>query len=113
MKLLELEPQLLKIDSYEGEGARRWAHVDELAGADGVIFLCPVCYIANGGRVGTHSVICWRPRVPQSINPVPGRWEFEGASLEDLTLVAGSSSVLLMDGCRAHFFVRAGEIVLA
>lgn len=86
--------------------------VHELAEADGVIFLCPKCHATNGGPVGTHSVICWRPRVPPDVDPKPGRWEFQGTGLGDLALVAGSSSVLLMGGCNAHFFVRGGDIVL-
>lgn len=85
--------------------------VDALAEADGVLFLCPKCFEANGGEVGTHSVICWRPRVPPDVCPRPGRWEFHGTGLGDLTLVAGSSSVLLQAGCAAHFCVRAGAIV--
>ena len=74
------------------------------------MFLCPRCFQTNQGPVGTHRVICWRPHVPQSFFPVPGRWEMEGSGLSDLTLVAGSSSVLLRGGCDAHFFVRGGEI---
>ncbi len=79
--------------------------------ADGVWFLCPKCYAAHGNSaVGTHWVCCWRPRVPQTWSPQPGRWEFQGTSLDDLTLVAGSSSVLITSGCMAHFFVRNGHI---
>lgn len=84
-----------------------------VAAADGVMFLCPVCFRTNGGPVGTHSVICWSPKVPPDVDPKPGRWNLVGSSLADLSLVAGSSSVALRGGCNAHFFVRAGEIVLA
>ena len=87
--------------------------VDRIEDADGVEFLCPKCFKINGGRVGTHAVICWRPRVPADVDPKPGRWEFLGTNLDDLTLVAGSSSILLPageDGCGAHFFVRSGAI---
>jgi hypothetical protein len=91
-----------------GEGHRV---VDRIEDADGVCFYCPKCFEANGGRVGTHAVICWRPRVPPDVDPKPGRWEFVGTSLDDLTLVAGSSSVRLTgDGCGAHFHVRGGAI---
>jgi len=79
--------------------------------ADAVMFLCPVCYTKNGGKVGTHRVICNRPRVPLGPNRVgPGRWEFKGAGIDDLTLVAGSSSIKLEGGCAAHFFVTNGQI---
>jgi hypothetical protein len=85
--------------------------VDAIAEADGVFFLCPKCFNLNKGPVGTHGVICWRPRVPLDILPNPGRWELEGTSIDDLSLRASSSSVLLKGGCDAHFFVANGEIV--
>ena len=80
--------------------------------ADGVRMLCPKCYADPPvGPVGTHSLICWSPKVSQDHAPKPGRWELFGTSLDDLTLIAGSSSVLLQGGCGAHFFVRAGRII--
>lgn len=110
MRLTELEPKFLKLGdpisyrTFKSEGV-------SMAEADGIMFLCPRCFAANAGSVGTHSVICWRPRVPQHENLVgPGRWEMTGSGMADLTLVAGSSSVLLTSGCRAHFFVKGGEI---
>lgn len=84
--------------------------VDDISSADGVMFLCPKCFQANGGSVGTHSIICWRPRVPDDVAPKPGRWELVGTGIDDLTLVAGSSSILLTGGCCAHFFIRNGSI---
>lgn len=76
--------------------------------ADGIRFHCPKCFETTG-----HELICWRPRVPQTIDPKPGRWEFKGSSLDDLSLVAGSSSVHVTGGCQAHFFVRGGRIEFA
>lgn len=106
MKLADLEGRFLeRVDDHAFQDV---GTIDE---ADGIIFLCPKCFAANGGPVGTHAVICWRPRVPQTTSPTPGRWEFKGSAMDDLTLVAGSSSVLLKGGCNAHFFVRNGEIV--
>ena len=73
--------------------------------ADGVMFDCPVCE--------RHSVICWRPHVPLSIPPRPGRWEFAGSGFGDLTLHAGSSSIYLpRTACQAHFWVRGGMVVM-
>lgn len=105
MKLLELDATFRKILDE-----RTHTTVETLAEADGVMFLCPKCWLANGGPVGTHSVICWHPRVPQTWPPTPGRWEMHGTGLHDLTLVAGSSSVLLLGGCAAHFFIENGQI---
>ena len=108
MRLLDLDPKFLKLgpepNSWQREGVL-------LADADGIAFLCPKCFAAKGGPVGTHSIICWRPRVPIGLGPGPGRWEFEGSSFADLSLKAGSSSIALTGGCAAHFFVTAGEIV--
>jgi hypothetical protein len=85
--------------------------VEDIDDADGVQFLCPTCFVANGrSDVGTHSVICWRPRVPADVSPKPGRWEFVGSGLSNLTLVAGSSSIFLQRGCGAHFFICNGEV---
>lgn len=79
--------------------------------ADALMFLCPKCFVEKGGRPGTHYVICNRPRVPQmpGRRVGPGRWEFQGSSLDDLSLVAGSSSVKLDSGCQWHGFVTNGS----
>lgn len=104
MRLVDLEAQFVRIVK-----PGHFEDVDTVAAADGVMFLCPVCFEANAGPIGTHQIICWRPRVPQSEPPTPGRWEFEGSGPEDLTL---SPSIHLSgEGCGAHFFVRGGRIV--
>lgn len=105
MKLVDLEPSFLFLIS--ASEYRRGVAIDK---ADGLIFLCPKCYAANGGGEGTHSVVCWQPHVPAEVKPGPGRWRFEGTGFEDLSLVAGSSSILLTSGCRWHGFVRNGEV---
>lgn len=108
MRLVDLEPHFLsRIDDTH------FRDVDRFKNADGIRFLCPKCLAANNGKSpGVHSIICWRPRVPQTTHPIPGRWEFEGTSYSDLTLKAGSSSILLTgEGCKAHFFIRGGEII--
>lgn len=87
--------------------------VDTLAEADGVWFLCPKCCSENGGRVGTHAVICWFVgKVSDDVDPKPGRWTPTGTDLSDLTFVpsAGrSNSVLLTGGCGWHGFVVNGD----
>jgi hypothetical protein len=76
------------------------------------MMLCPKCFDDPPvGRIGTHSVLCWSPTVSQDHDPKPGRWNLVGTSIDDLTLVAGSSSVLIQGGCDAHFFVRNGRAV--
>ena len=105
--LADLEPQLLRlVPGGERQGAEQ---VDALALAQGVWFLCPKCFQANGGRVGTHMVMCWfRERgVPDTATPGPARWAVSGTGLADLTL---SPSIQLLGGCNWHGFVRGGVI---
>lgn len=104
MKLVDLDPHFLKIIDEKS-----WRTDAASTDCDGIEFLCPKCYAANKGPVGTHVVICWKPHVPQTIPPTPGRWNHTGTKFEDLSLVAGSSSILLQSGCGAHFFVTNGE----
>lgn len=87
--------------------------VDALSRADGVWFLCPKCYAANGGAAGTHAVLCWFVgKVPDDVKPLPGRWTPSGTGLSDLTFVPSegrSQSVLLTAGCEWHGFVSNGD----
>lgn len=107
VKLTDLEPRFLRHESDTS-----WREVQTIAEADGISFVCPQCFKANGmKRPGVHSVICWQPRVPASTSPGPGRWTFSGTGYRDLTLSAKSSSIHLTGpGCGAHFFIRNGEI---
>lgn len=105
LTLEQLNAKFLKRTS-----SHSFKNVDTIAEADGVQFLCPKCFVANKGAIGTHSVICWSPSVPQDTQPTPGRWSLIGTGIKDLTLQAGSSSVQLTSGCGAHFFVQCGEI---
>src|SRR4051812_23022235 len=49
-------------------------YVDTLEQAQGIDFLCPVCFVTNGGSEGTHHVLCWsRSRgAPEDAKPGPG-----------------------------------------
>jgi len=113
MLLVTLKPRLIKHigpDPYEGS-----RDVESRLDADGVRFLCPVCYHDPPvGEVGTHVVICWfYGRVPDDMSPGPGRWVPSGEGLGVLTLGArpgGSDSVKLEGGCGAHFRVRDGVV---
>jgi anti-sigma factor ChrR (cupin superfamily) len=114
VRLTELEPEWVMLVPAPPVPKGTCMKVDTLPEADGIFFLCPKCWMGNGGRrEGVHQILCWQPNVPQDVHPVPGRWKFEGTSFEDLTLVAGSSSVALVGGCEAHFWIRNGEISFA
>ncbi len=117
MRLTELEPKFLRLEPDSPEGGHVFAELDEMAGAEGVIFLCPKCFEANRGPVGTHVIICWAPAVPPDLSMSPGRWTLVGTGFADLTLNAppGSSarSVQLHGGCNAHFHITNGEVTNA
>jgi hypothetical protein len=107
VRLSELEAKFLH--DVQPSGSCRRSEV--MADAAGVMFLCPKCFAANGGKIGTHSVICWFVgKVPDNLDPKPGRWNPSGTGLNDLTFVPpGATSVLLTSGCGWHGFVKNGE----
>lgn len=89
----------------------RYQRVATIEQADGIIFLCPKCLeVNNNDKKGVHSIICWKPRIPQTTLPGPGRWNFNGTCFEDLTLYAGSSSIRVTSGCRWHGFIDKGIV---
>lgn len=99
-KFAELKPQLRVALSPTAIGT-----VDDFASAHGVDFLCPGCFVANGGEYGTHRIRVWFAGrgAPPEITPLP-RWDASGSSLADLTL---SPSILVR--CW-HGFIRNGEV---
>ena len=78
------------------------------ADCNGLLMWCPVCT----GRDG-HPIRLWQPHAPPDLTPLPGRWTFVGTGADDLTLVAGSSSVHCTEGCGAHFYIRSGQVIMA
>ncbi len=111
-RLAELEAKFMRLESPD-----HWRNVERIEDAQGVIFLCPLCFAKNGGKVGTHAVICWsRSRgVPEEQTPGPGRWKLDGTGIEDLTLNADppntARSVALTGGCAWHGHVTNGEAI--
>jgi len=108
MRLSTLDAQLVRRRQGPPE---TYEHVAALADADGVMFLCPKFFATNAGAVGTHSVLCWFVgRVPDDVDPKPGRWNPTGTGVDDLTFVGpGAASVYLQSGCGWHGFVRNGD----
>jgi hypothetical protein len=130
MKLRQLEAHFIRREERMEEGQRVkagvdplnytdvdietaiWPHVylvpvDTLAEADGIIFLCPLCY-----RKDNHSVICWfEGKVSDDVKPGPGRWNPVGTGIDDITFVPGkkTQSVALQGGCNWHGFVINGD----
>jgi hypothetical protein len=101
-------------DLFEHEGPTTHIHhVDTLAEAEGVWFLCPLCFVNHGGPQGTHAVCCWFVgKVPDDLDPKPGRWTPQGTGLHDLTFVPSegrTQSVALTGGCSWHGYVVNGS----
>ena len=113
MKLLELDPVFLTKPKWHYD-RHIFYRTEDPRKAYGLKLLCPVCYLnTNKTGVGVHSIILWQPMIPQSINPVPGRWRFIGTGYHDITLENKSSSILLEKSqCLAHFWIRNGEIIM-
>ena len=96
-------------------GVSRHGDGERPADCHGLHFLCPVCWIKNSGPVGTHAIHCLTPAAPADMRPLPGRWEIVGDTFDTLSLIganSGSDSVLLTGGCRAHFHIRKGAILM-
>jgi len=128
MRLRDLEAHFYRIEEYittwvrvrpdgdreEITGPRqRYVPVENLSEAQGLWFLCPKCFEANGrSNVGVHAVICWFADrgVPDDTQPKPGRWRPAGTGIDDLTFVGpDAASVQLVGGCNWHGFVRDGD----
>ncbi len=108
MRLVDLEASFRKLLDDKGTHGE----VKTLAEGDGIMFLCPKCFVELKGNVGCHGVICWfEGKVPDELDPKPGRWNPVGTGLDDLTFVPGkkSNSVLLLSGCKWHGFVTNGD----
>jgi hypothetical protein len=119
MTLLELNGQFVKLSVYHDdpetfpEGRHSFKVVDTIAEAQGIMFLCPACWVKNSGSIGTHSIICWsRSRgVPDERSPGPGRWTFHGSGIGDLTVLGDpvGSAASVNAGCW-HGFITGGKI---
>lgn len=123
MKLRDLDGRFLKLTKPDGSERLM---VESLADADGVMFQCPKCAEGkergeeNGRRFvrGAHYVVCWFVgKVPDDVNPKPGRWTPSGTSLDDLTFVPGDPpravSVAITAGCMWHGHVKNGAATLS
>ena len=112
MRLSELRPRFYGMPFIVDDGRETWPPVERMGEAKGLLFLCPVCFEANGGSVGTHAIMCWSPDVPRSFAPGPGRWYLLGTDELDVTLKGRKSDSVALTGggCGAHFFVRGGGI---
>jgi hypothetical protein len=135
-RLVDLEPQFITygereemgefavgdLDTWEARGRpvekrlhmqRFMTYVDTLAKAQGIRFLCPLCFAKNGGNIGVHGVdVTFADRgVPDHLGMhnkkgEPVRWTVSGIGYDDLTT---KPSILLEGGCGWHGFITNGD----
>jgi hypothetical protein len=84
------------------------------AEAQGIQFLCPLCFAKNNGPVGTHGCdVTFADRgVPDQMGShnkdgQAVRWTVSGDAFENLTT---TPSILLEGGCAWHGFITNGAI---
>lgn len=137
MRLTELEPHFVryetKIEAFpiavgdeatwrergcpteERIGPRQYTvPIDSFGEAQGIWFLCPKCFLANGGAKGTHCcdvTFADRGALPEQgshgDNGEPTRWTVSGSNYEDLTTLP---SILIKGGCGWHGYITNGEV---
>jgi Family of unknown function (DUF6527) len=114
MKLTELEPRFVR---YETRPDGQYLVHVPLAAAQGIEFLCPVCFARNRGPVGTHLIevtFADRGARPEQgshgRDGQPTRWVVSGTGVADLTL---TPSIDTTPGCTWHGFVTNGQVTNA
>lgn len=113
MRLTELEPKFIR---YEGRNIKH--HLPSTTGAQGVMFLCPACFVKNKGAVGTHLIeVSFADRGVTddqgSVNREgkPSRWSVSGTSYDNLTLTPSILIDPAGECCPGwHGFVTSGEV---
>ena len=102
------------VPSHEVTGPKTYSvPVASFAEAQGVWFLCPLCFEKNGGNVGTHwceVTFAGRGALDHQgshgSDGRPTRWNASGTSLADLTT---TPSILLGGGCAWHGYITNGD----
>lgn len=124
MKLRELEVELVSYYSRSSTAEELelnpgypqhtgYRLVEKLEDADGVWFLCPKCFKANGGEVGTHAVrigfkgIAKPGTYGYNKKGEPVLWAMQGHGVDDLQL---TPSIQLEGGCNWHGYVGSSGV---
>lgn len=115
MKLTDLEPQFIRYETSDHEYLR---HVDTLTEAQGIQFLCPVCFVKNSGPIGTHAIeVSFSGRGvadhqgSHNREGKPSRWSVNGTGYDNLST---QPSILIdpaLPACAGwHGFITNGEV---
>lgn len=113
LNLADLEPEWCK--DYNPT-IRGFKHTELGSEAQGIWFLCPVCFVKNKGPMGTHMVLVWfKDRgVPDTAEPLP-RWTATGTTFFDLTLMPSIDTTKnkageVVNPHEWHGFITAGKV---
>jgi hypothetical protein len=91
------------IGTREIEGPREYhVNVDTLAEAQGIRFLCPICF--TNKENGVHSVLM--PFAERG-HTAPHMWNVSGSGYHDLST---TPSYLIVGGCNWHGYITNGEV---
>jgi hypothetical protein len=121
MKLTELEPQFMTYETrpYPSVDAGNYLHhVGTLVEAQGVQFLCPVCFVKNSGPIGTHVIeVSFAGRGVQdnqgshNREGQPSRWNATGTGYSDLTTTPSILIDPALPSCAGwHGYITNGEV---
>lgn len=111
-KLRDLDASFVKITKRSKDGhVMQYKEVgDKLKRADGIKYLCPVCFWKNGGKVGTESCLHWfTDKVADGAYPGPGRWNPVGTSIDDVTFGPPGSYSVRLTG-HWHGYIEHGTV---
>lgn len=123
MRLTELDPRFVRYRKEDGHEIKTFATADTdgsftvpvpFGEAQGIEFLCPLCFAKNAGPVGTHYCdVTFADRgVPDDLGThnkegKAVRWTVSGDTFENLTT---TPSILIEGGCGWHGFITNGEV---
>lgn len=128
MKLVDLAAQFLKAVwvATQTPGLTwmgpHWGYrkVNTLAEADGIRFLCPLCWARNGGAAGTHFVLigfvgCPADAYTLDFDGKHVAWHVSGTGYHDLVLrpsinLDDPKYIQVKTRCRWHGFVGYGGV---
>lgn len=122
MKLIDLEPQFVRYVTQSSEDqfaegrstpAEYLHHVNSVAEAQGIMFLCPSCFAKNAGPIVTHAIeVSFANRGVRdrqgshNRENKPSRWNVFGSGYVDLTLKPSINC-----GCW-HGYITNGELTI-
>jgi hypothetical protein len=121
MRFTELEPQFMRYETRpqpQADAGKYLHHVNSLDEAQGIHFLCPICFVKNGGNVGTHLIeVTFSGRGvsddegSHNREGKPSRWGVSGTGYSDLST---TPSVLIdpaLPACAGwHGYITNGDV---